>query len=233
MSAPAVDPAVDLGTWRPVELLAAGFDRLGAVQPLLRPQPEAYDALAVRHDLVRRGLLERHGGRLQPVGDLRVVLSTRATARLTVVVTGLVASPLLLLGRFAEGDGLLQVLETGGTCAVSLRTRAAVAEQLAATVLDGLPDAVDGPVLRPADPAWQPSLHALAGADRTVVLDAVLVDGTGVRTALRLALLAVDGRAWLVTGSREDEPGALTARSASRETAVAAVAQVLVGRPPD
>lgn len=220
--------AVDLGTWPVEELLAAGFDRLGAVQPLLRPQLPEADREAVREALAERGDLERRGGRWQPVGDLRVLLSARAEARLTVVVTGVAGPPLLLLGRFGGGDGVLQVRDDGERCAAALRTRADVAADLAGL----LPDGPDGPLLLPDDPAWDGTVRALGATGRSLTLDGVLVGRDGVRTALRLGVVGTDQGSWLVSGVRDDEHAALEARAASRASVAAAVADLLGGDRP-
>lgn len=223
------DPAVDLGSWQVGELLAAGFDRLGAVQPLLRPEREENDLHRVRADLVHRGLLGQRDGRWRPLGDLGVLLTARAAALLTVVVTGAVGPPVLLLGRFGGGDGLLQLVEGSAGCAAGLRTAGHVARDLVGLVLDGQPESGDGPVLRPEDATWAASVRVLAAAERSLTLDAVLVEQPGVRRLRRLTLAGTSAGGWLVSGVRDGEDGDLSAQRCSRTRAVEVVLALLRG----
>jgi hypothetical protein len=218
---------VDLGSWTVDELRAAGFDEVGVVQPLLRPGPPV-DAEPLRRDLEARGALVLQDGRWTPRGDLGVVLATRARARLVVVVRG--AREGLLLGRFAGGDGLLEVTEQDGRCSCSLRTRNAVVDDLLAALLLGVADGEDGPPLRPGNPGWEVVEDA---ASPRLALEALRADDPDrPPVQVQLTVVAAADGARLVLGHREGEQAGVTARGASHATVRTAVRAVLVGEVP-
>lgn len=190
---------VDLGRWSVEELRAAGVDDVGVVQPLLRPRAEPLaDAERVRRDLAGRGTLVLQGDRWVPRGDLGVLLVTRARARLLVAVHG---QRSLLLGLFADGDGLLQVDEQDSWCTFRLRTRDAVADDLVAGLSDGPGLVLEA--LRADDPALPP-------------------------VQVRLSVVPMPEGLRLVRGVPGEEP---TVRGASPEQVRAAVRALLVGEP--
>lgn len=218
---------VELGRWTVDELRAAGFDELGVARPLLRDEPLP-GAEQVRRDLEARGHLVLSDGRWTPRGDLGVVLTTRARARLLVVVRG--AREPLLLGLFAGGDGLLRLDERDGRCTCALHTRDDVVDALLVGVLDGTADAADGPLLRPGEVGWEQEAAVVDAGPRRLAVEALRVDDPErPPVQVQLTVVAAPDGARLVRGSREGERADLSVGVASPAGVRAAVRAVLVG----
>lgn len=225
------------------ELLAAGFDETGALQPVLRPAGvrASADWPARRHEaatnLARRGLLVEEPSGWQPTGALRTVLYSRAAARLTVEVLSPITDDnvlrWLVFGMLTD-DEVMVVTERRGSsgedrCDCEIASVGRLATDLVAEALgDSVQGSADGPVEWGEMATW--SGGSPMQPERTTALESLRVDDPAIPPEhCRVGLLVTPEGPRLVVGSRQGRTRTGWTRLASKRAALDAVTMLLAG----
>lgn len=228
------------------ELIVAGFDRIGCLQPVLRPP--GYDEqpgwpnrrLSAGAALRERGMLTPSGeGCWQSEGPLRAVLSGRAAARATIEIVhtegAAVRRRALVFGMLTvPPDQILVVADDRtdteeGCCVCSVRSRLLFATELTDEICGDADDVADQPVGREDGMLWPAGDAPL----RVLRLEMLRVDDPDSPPYQCRAMVfdTAEGPR-LVVGARRGEIGTGWTRMASRSSIAGALAAVLAGEVP-
>jgi hypothetical protein len=231
-----------LGDFTTEELLVAGFDDVGLLQPLLissdsRPGESALAEAA--RGLRERGLLVPHGSGWRTAGPLEVVLYGRAAGPLTAEVLGTDgANPLrrhLIFGLLTAGGEQLLAVDIAGTDGTRHRCRTCrrdeEAARIVAATLGNAADVSDGDVEGEDARLEIGGPSGTAGAFTRI--EACRINGPEKPPAIwRVGLTLAPQGPRLIVGYDADGTRTGWTRITSRATATVAIAAALAGETP-